>query len=211
MAKRLAVLVVALALASLAAPGVLAQEPAAPRLGVVDMAKVLEGYKEYQDSDAQYKQFLRDRQQQLQERMSVSLLSEEELREYQNLKAVQAPTEEQKKRLEQLLAVAETRESELNELARLPTPSPEEKQRLDDLRAQADKSSKEIEELQKQLSDEINQRNKELSESLNSKIESALAAVAKEKHVDYILSKDAVLFGGRDLTNDALAKLNGSG
>jgi Skp family chaperone for outer membrane proteins len=196
-----------LVLLALLIPAALAQAQE-PRVGVVDMAKVLEGYKEFQDSDQQYKTFLAERQQQLQERMAVRLLSEEELKEYQNLKAVAAPADEQKKRLEQLRAVAETRENELNTLSRLPSPSEEEKKRLSDLKAVADKSSAEIEQLQKRLSDEINARNKELSEKLNQKIEAALAAVAKDKRVDLILAKDAVLYGGRDLTDEVLTKLN---
>lgn len=207
MARIAAVLVMSLVLLALLIPAALAQAQE-PRVGVVDMAKVLEGYKEFQDSDQQYKTFLAERQQQLQERMAVRLLSEEELKEYQNLKAVAAPADEQKKRLEQLRAVAETRENELNTLSRLPSPSEEEKKRLSDLKAVADKSSAEIEQLQKRLSDEINARNKELSEKLNQKIEAALAAVAKDKRVDLILAKDAVLYGGRDLTDEVLTKLN---
>lgn len=207
MAKRVAVLVVLLLVGVLLAPAVRAQEQES-RLGVVDMTKVLDGYKEFKDSDEEYKRFLADRQQQLQERNTVRLLREDEMKEYQNLKAVAAPTEEQKRRLEQLRAVAETRENELNSLSRLPTPNDDEKKRLSELKASADQSSTEIEQLQKRLSDEINARNKELSDKLNRKIESALAAVAREKRVDFILAKDAVLYGGRDLTNDVLTKLN---
>lgn len=207
MGKITAVWVMSLLVGALLVPAALAQEPE-PRFGVVDMAKVLEGYKDFKDSDQQYKTFLAERQQQLDEGMAVRLLSEEELKEYQNLKAVAAPADDQKQRLEQLRAVAETRENELNSLSRLTSPSEEEKKRLSDLKTLADKSSAEIEQLQKRLSDEINARNKELSEKLNQKIESALAAVAKDKRVEFILAKDAVLYGGRDLTNDILTKLN---
>lgn len=209
LAKQVACLVVALMIAALVAPFALAQEQA-PRLGVVDMAKVLEGYTEFQASDAEYKQFLRDRQGQLQQRMSVRLLRDDELKEYQNLTSVVAPTDDQKRRLEELRALAEKRENELNGLSRLSDPTPEEKQRLTELQAVADKADEEISGLQQRLADEINQRNKELSEKLNQKIEAALAAVAREKRVDYILSKDAVLYGGRDLTDEVLAKLNPS-
>jgi Skp family chaperone for outer membrane proteins len=205
--KLVAALTASLILLALVASGAAAQQQE-PRLGVVDMAKVLDGYKEFKSSDAEYKAFLTERQQQLQERMSVRMLGDDEMKEYQNLKSVTAPTAEQKQRLEQLRAVAETREKELTDLQSVASPTDEQKKRMADLAAVADKSTKEIEDLQKRLSDEINQRNKELSEKLNSRIESALAAVAKDKRVDFILAKDAVLYGGRDLTDDVLAKLN---
>jgi len=204
-------LVVSGVIVALAATAALAQEPERPvRMGVVDIAKVLDEYREFQESDAEYKQFLRERQQQLQERMSVRLLLEEELREYRNLKALAAPTEEQKRKIEQLRAVAEARHNELDALLRVAGPTDEQKQRLGELQALADKADQEIIELQKRLSEEINQRNKELSERLNQKIEAALAAVAREKRLDFILAKDSVLYGGRDVTEDVLAKLNPS-
>lgn len=201
------ILAVAIIVAALAAPTAPAQA-AEPKIGVVDMAKVLDGYKEFQDSDKIYKDFLRERQQQLQDRMSVSLLSDAELKEYQNIKAATAPTQEQKQRLEQLKAVAEARQNELDTLSRATNPTDAEKQRLAELKALSDKSSADISQLQQRMSDEIAKRNKELSENLNKKIESALAAVAAEKRLDYILAKDAVLFGGRDVTSDVLAKLS---
>jgi len=202
-------LAVSLIVLALAAPGSMAQQEA--RLGVVDMDKVLSEYKEFQASDADYKKFITERQQQLQERISVSLLTEDEMKEYQNLKAVTAPTPEQKQRQEQLRATAETREKEFNDLQSAAAPTDEQKKRLAELQALADKSSKEVQDLQKRLTDEANQRNKELSEKLNQRIETALAAVAKEKRVDFILAKSAVLYGGRDITADVLAKLNAGG
>jgi Skp family chaperone for outer membrane proteins len=206
----MAILVMSLLLAALVAPAAVAQEQAL-KLGVVDMAKVLDGYKAFKDADAEYKKLLSARQAQLQDRMAVRLLSEEELKEYQNVQAVVAPSEEQKKRMEQLRAVAQTREDELTGLQRVASPTDEQKKRLTELQTLGDKSSQEISTLQQRLSDEINQRNKELSEQLNKKIEAALEAVAKEKRMDYILAKDAVLYGGRDLTDEVLAKLNAAG
>jgi len=208
-ARIAAVLVMLLALAALVAPA--AAQESAPRIGVVDMPKVLDGYNEFKDLDQQYKAFLAERQQQLQERMAVRLLSKDELKEYQNLKATAAPSEQQKQRMEELRKVAEARENELATLSRLPNLTENEKKRLSDLNATADGSAAEVEQLQKRLSDEIGARNKELSDKLQKKIEAALAAIAKEKRVDVILAKEAVLYGGRDLTSDVLAKLNAPG
>jgi Skp family chaperone for outer membrane proteins len=202
-----AVLALVIAVAALAASAAQAQA-APPKIGVVDMTKVLEGYKEFQESDKIYKDFLRERQEQLQDRMSVSLLSETELKEYQNIKAATAPTQEQKQRLEQLKAVADARQNELDTLSRAATTTDAQKQRLAELRAMSDKSSADIAQLQQRISDEIAKRNKELSENLNKKIEAALSAIAADKHLDYILAKDAVLFGGTDVTADVLTRLN---
>ena len=208
MAKQAAAVLIACALvAALATPLACAQERA-PRLGIVDMAKVLSTYKEFQESDRQYKDFLRERQGQYAERATLRLLRPGELKEYQNLKAVTAPTEEQKSRMEQLRAVAETRETELRSLLSEANPTDEQKTRRAELQDLARKSDPELEELRKRMNDEVDQRNKELSDTLNRKIEAALAVVARDKRLDFVLAKDAVLWGGVDITDDLLAKLN---
>ena len=212
MAKQAAAILIACALvATLAAPSALAQERS-PRLGVVDMSKVLDQYKEFQASDQQYKAFLRERQMQLAERASVRLLNPEEIKEYQNLKQVTAPSEEQKRRMDELKAVAESREKEFSALQAVTGPSEEQQQRLAELNELQEKSSPELAKMEESAREEINQRNKELSDKLNKSIEAALAAVAKDKRLDSVFTKDAVLYGGLDITDAVLAKLNaGSG
>jgi len=212
LAKQAAAILIACALvATLAAPSALAQERS-PRLGVVDMSKVLDQYKEFQASDQQYKAFLRERQMQLAERASVRLLNPEEIKEYQNLKQVTAPSEEQKRRMDELKAVAESREKEFSALQAVTGPSEEQQQRLAELNELQEKSSPELAKMEESAREEINQRNKELSDKLNKSIEAALAAVAKDKRLDSVFTKDAVLYGGLDITDAVLAKLNaGSG
>jgi len=208
LAKQAAAILIACALiATLAAPSALAQERA-PRVGVVDMSKVLDGYKEFQASDQQYKAFLRERQVQLAERASLRLLNPQELKEYQNLKQVTAPSDEQKRRIEELKAVADTREKELTGLQAVTTPTEEQQKRLAELNDLQEKSNAELAQMEESARAEINQRNKELSDQLNKKIEAVLAAVAKDKRFDLVLAKDAVLYGGLDITDAVLAKLN---
>lgn len=208
MIKQAAAALIACAMvASPAAPAALAQERA-PRLGVVDMSKVFDGYKQFQESEKTYQEFMRARQAEFVERTSLRLLGEDELKEYQNLKAVIAPSDEQKQRMEQLKEMARTRDMELKGLQVVSNPTEENKRRTAELQELARKRDDELSQLQKRMGEEISQRNKELSDNLNHQIETALAAVAKDKQIDVVLTKEVVLYGGRDLTPDLLTKLN---
>lgn len=209
--KRATVVLVCLALSLIVVSSALAatadDRPA--RIGVAEMSKVLEGYKEYLDSEKIYRDFLDERQSRLTERSGLRLLTADELKEYQSVKAVAAPTDAQKKRIEELKAEAEKRESELKGLQALTAPTDEQKKRTAELQALADKSATEIQAMQESMGKEIGDRNKELSEKLNKKIEAAFAAVAKDKRLDIILNRENVLYGGINVTTEVLAKLNG--
>jgi Skp family chaperone for outer membrane proteins len=174
------------------------------------MDDVLKDYKAYQDAEAEFRDFAAGRDAEIQERVALRLLTPDELKEYQNLQAVVAPSEEQKRKMEQLRAVAQARESELKALAALSNPTDDEKKRLADLQELAAKSAPEIQELRTRAREEVNARNKELSDKIERTIQQALAAVAKDKRLDLVLDKQLVLWGGVDITADLKAKLAGA-
>lgn len=201
-----AMVIACAAIAGMAAPHALAQERAL-RVGMLDIVKIQDQFKEFQQATAQFNAFARERQAEVIERAGLRLLNADELKEYQNLKAVVAPSEEQKLRIEQIRAVAETRENELKMLQTAANPTDEQKKRLAELDNLAQASQPEIDALRERVGKEIDDRRGELSERLRQKIDSAAAAVMKEKRIDLVLDKQ-IVFGGVDVTGDVLAKLN---
>ena len=176
--------------------------------GVADMQKVLDGYQEFQQSQEEFRAFRSERLSQLQEMAQLGFLNEKEYREYQDLKKITAPTEEQKKRAQELLDLAEGRGKKMADLENKDNLTEDEQKRMEELRGSYDKSRERLEALQKKVDREIDEKNRELSERLNKKMTSAAEAVALKENLAFVLAKDVVLFGGKDITDKLLAKLN---
>ena len=80
------------------------------------------------------------------------------------------------------------------------------------LQKQFDSQSAEMEEaerveLQQKLSQQLAQRDEELMIPVREKVRKAVEATAKEKGVKMVIEAGTVLFGGVDLTADAVAKV----
>ena len=78
----------------------------------------------------------------------------------------------------------------------------------------AGKSAAEIEKMTEKYEAELaplkakaQQLEESLSGSVKGKIESKITMIAKKRHVDLVLDKAAVLYGGVDLTNDVIQAL----
>lgn len=91
---------------------------------------------------------------------------------------------------------------------------------LDDARAKK-ASDADLKKMQETFQKEIDARNsdgmaleekkkkelEDLSTKLKSDVEEAIKAVAKEKQIDVVVDKQAVLFGGTDITEDVIKKI----
>lgn len=83
-------------------------------------------------------------------------------------------------------------------------------------KAQKDgKSKAEMEKMTKNFETELKPKkqavealDKELSAKLKKRIEAAIAQVASAKNIPVVVDKQVILFGGQDLTEDVLQKLN---
>lgn len=89
----------------------------------------------------------------------------------------------------------------------------ERMKKLEEARAKG-KTPAELQKMQKQFEAELKPIQtrgiglyKSLQEKLKGRIETAIAQVAKQKGVEVIYDKQAVLYGGNDLTRDVAAKL----
>jgi Skp family chaperone for outer membrane proteins len=201
----------ALGLCLLVAPGAaLAQKPAAkePQVGVVEWQKLLDDFTAYQDAAKVYQQYVQDREDRLRREVALRMLTADEKKEYDDLRAVPAPTDQQKQRMAALEKLADDREAEFQKLQSTATLTDEQKTRLDELRTISGARSKELQDLQTSLRNEVSKKDDELMKPLEEKIKAALGEIAKERNFVVVLRKENVLYGGVDITSALLAKLN---
>ena len=203
---RLWVLALAAALVVVAGGAGLAKEPS--NIGVVDYEKVLAGYTEYQAAAQKMQAFVAERQARLSQKVQTRLLVEAELTEYDALSKLAAPTDENKKRLTELLAASDQREQELDTLQATATRTPEQEKRLQELRGAVDASQKALTALQGQLEKEIADEKTRVTKPMQDKLDKTYAAVATEMKLAVIINKGDVLYGGEDITDKVLARLN---
>jgi len=192
------------------APAVVAAEAAQPTLnvGVVDWAKMREGFKDYQDALKTLQQFVDEREARLQKEASLSMVTAAEKKEHDDLSAVPARTDEQTRRLAELEKASRDRENEMAALQTAASPTPEQQKRLDELRAIAEPRKKLLDELHASLRQEVQTRNDELMKPLEDRIRKALEEISRQDRLAVVLRKEDVLSGGADITSKLLARLN---
>ncbi|MBM3268787.1 MAG: OmpH family outer membrane protein [Candidatus Sericytochromatia bacterium] len=84
----------------------------------------------------------------------------------------------------------------------------QEMQREGKSKAEIDKMTKKFEAELKPKKDAVERLDKEMSGRLKKQIEAAISDVAKTKGFAVVVDKQIVLFGGEDITDDVLDKLN---
>lgn len=80
-----------------------------------------------------------------------------------------------------------------------------------ELQKMQEKFQKELEDKRKKAQDTSDSKQKELetmSVKLKSDVETAIKDVASEKKLEVVVDKQAVLFGGTDITEDVIKKIN---
>lgn len=206
---------VGLVLAALAAGPARAQ--AAPAVGTVDMGRINEEYQAIQQLTTQYQGFVREQQAKLAERAKTRLLNDAELKEYLDLSQFGAPTDANKQKLASLAQQSDTREEQLAELEQKTRDAAEQKE-YDDLSAVAKARGAELRKLEEDLTQAVSAKREELLKVIQDSVNAAIKSVAEQKKLSLVLAKAAliaessgapvVLYGGTDITEEVLAKLN---
>ena len=176
--------------------------------GVVDMGRVEEEYRGMQDLNQQFQEFQREQEREFETRRITRALYEEERQEFLDLLQMGAPTDEREARLAELEALSDQRERRLVELDQMPARSPEQEQDYQAIKELYDKRVAELAALQASIREARVAKYEELSKVIADSITGAVKAVAEEKKLPLVLRKDVVLYGGSDITDEVLAKLN---
>ncbi len=199
-------IIVGLAGAAVAAP---AAAPEAVKVGIVDMSRVAGEYRQMQEWNQQFQEFQRKQEEQLQDRHTTRLLTDAERQEYTDLAAMGAPTDANKKRLQELRQLSTTREQRLNELRPKTDRTAAEEAEFKQWSSLYDLRMTELAGLQAELQSAREAEYERLSKQVADSVNDAVKAVAESQKLTIVLKKDAVMLGGTDITDAVLAKLNG--
>lgn len=185
-----------------------AEAQPALNVGVVDWQKMLDEFQAYQDTQKGFQGFVDEREARLGKEATLRLVTAQEKKEYDDLAAVPAPTDQQKQRMKELEKLSQDREKEMSSLQAVASPTPEQQKRLEELRAIADPRDKELQELRASLRKEVTAKEEEMMKPLQDRIDKALDELMREQRLAIVLRKEVVLRGGLDITSKLLAKLN---
>ena len=191
------------------APGVMAADAQpAPAVGVVDWQKMLDEFQAYQDAQKGFQGFVDEREAKLSKEGLLRVVTPQEKKEYDDLGAVPAPSDQQKQRMKDIEKLSQDREKEMVSLQATTAPTPEQQKRLEELRGIAAPRDKELQDLRVSLRKEVTAKEDELMKPLQDRIDKALDELMKEQRLAVVLRKEVVLRGGLDITSKLLAKLN---
>ncbi len=194
-------------LALLAGPAAAA---AAPQLvlAVVDYQRLQSDYRGMQDANREFQDLMKQHQDRIQQHYKTRLLSAAEKQEFLDLTTTAAPTEARDQRLADLQQLSNTREQRLMELSQNKERKPEEEEEYQQLNSLYQAGMAELGALQTELDQERQAKGDELLKQVNEAITKAVNVIAQEKKLTLVLHKEVVLFGGLDITDEVLAKLN---
>jgi Skp family chaperone for outer membrane proteins len=170
-----------------------------PKFGVVDMEQLGRDYRQMQELNQQFQDFQAEQERRLKQTYETRLLTEAEAQEYSDLSSTAAPTESNKKRLQ-----------ELQELQGKETRTPEEDSEMQQWNTLYQQRMVELTKLRDELEKSRQTRFSELNKVITDNVNSAIKAVAEAQKLAVVLRKEMVLYGGEDITSAVLLKLNGT-
>ena len=196
-----AVLVVATGAAALAAA------PASD-VGVVDIEQIYASHPRLQELNQRFAEFRQQQEAQLQQMFQTRLLTDEEQREFTDLLEMGAPTEAREARLTELAQLSAQREQRLVELGQNENRTAEEEQEHTGLEQTHTRRVAELTNLQLTLEQAVSDKHDELWGLVTAGVEATVQAVAEEQSLTLVLQKEAVLYGGVDITDAVVARLS---
>lgn len=206
--RLLVVAVVAVMLAAvLIAPAHAADAPGS--IGMVDVAAVFQGYERTTKSNGELEAFRSQLVKQLETLSEYRLLDDNESKELADLVRKPNPTEADKQKISALQEREKALDKELKELQAKKEPTEQEKARLKELQDRTAKADDNIAKLKDESEQQFDVKKNDLSEQIRADILKAIETVAKDKKLTVVVDKMAVLFGGTDVTDSVMEKLNG--
>lgn len=201
------------ALALLACLSALSSAPLAaqsPSVGVVDMERVAAEYRAMQQLNRQFQDFQREQETLLQRHQRAQMLADPERQEYFDLLDKSAPTQEAANRIASLERLSAERSRTLTTLRETTDRTPEQDQELERLAALNERRTDELLALHGTVEQTVLAKYEELSKIITDSVNAAVKQTAEAKGLTLVLRKEVVLFGGADITDDVLARLNES-
>ncbi|MCC6484005.1 MAG: OmpH family outer membrane protein [Armatimonadetes bacterium] len=192
------------------APGavVLAQTAPQPTIGVVDVKKAFDEYKETQKSNTEVDGLVAGFRTELDVRSKNKLLNDAELGELITLKKKDKLTDADQARIDALEKEQKKRDEEISAISNTTSPTEQQTARLRELRDLSNKNDAALRSLAEDYSNQVDKRKDELSNKITEDMKKAIAKVAQAKGIATVVDKIAVLYGGVDITDEVVKALN---
>lgn len=177
-------------------------------VGTVDTNRIGTEYKAMQQLNDQYGEFRRQQEQKLMERQKVMMLSEADHTKYFDLVQTAAPTDATKQQIADLEALSRQREERHRALSEKKDRAEAEQKEYGELNTLYTTRAGDMRALQEGLMKALEAKREELTKVFTTSLEAAIKAVIEGKALSVVVAKEAVLYGGTDITTEVLAKLN---
>jgi Skp family chaperone for outer membrane proteins len=177
------------------------------KIAVVDLAKLDDSprLKQYNEQFEALRKSLDDI---LGIRIQNLLLNEDEIKSLIDLKTKDKPTDAEQTKLKALEDESKKRNDELATLKQTKDLTDAQKTRQAELQQIEKKSRETGENLRKEYESQLNKKYSELMAQFRVDTKEAASKVAAEKGYTHVLASDAVLFGGTDITDLMIIKLD---
>ncbi|HEX3000182.1 MAG TPA: OmpH family outer membrane protein [Armatimonadota bacterium] len=193
------------------------QPPVVMNIGVIDMERISDEATPVKDAYQQLNTLQQNLTQNLHEIDQYTYLTQPEVEEFALIQDAGEPSQAQKSRFAELKKTAEDREKEFAQLVTVKDATADQKKRLEDLTQMRNGKDEVLEKLKQKYQVNLNKKAQEILPALSKQVEAVIAGVAQEKKLNTVLAKrvtspmgkeDVVLFGGTDITDDVIKKLN---
>lgn len=205
---------VAAGVAGIALPGMAQKEKGSASkvdsiVGFVDVAQVTDEIQKTQAWSVNVKK-LNDERAKLKDEfeslVQIRYLTPVEKKELQDLSARTKPSDAEKARIEALKKKSDTLDAESNQLAQIEKPTEVQKTRIDTLRKLREEAIGALQDEKNKRQQALDKLQVDMLEDLQQKIIKIVQQVADSRGIVMVLDRQAILYGGQDLTQDVIKK-----
>ncbi len=178
------------------------------KIGVVDVEKLYRDAPRIKQHMEELEKFAQTLRLKLETRGQNTMLNEAEIKELIDLKTKQSPTEADKARIKTLEDTERTRDEELKNLQEKKDLSPDDSARLKELQAMQSKSKDAASAIARDYQEQYDAKTQDTQTQSIADMREAITTVGKDKGYALVFDKAAVFFGGTDITDQVIAKLD---
>jgi len=179
-------------------------------VGFVDLGQVTEQIKKTSTWQVRTKEFDDKRSRfsdEIQYLTKIRYLSESERKELDTLKAKTKASTQEQARIDELEKRSEALDKEFQQLAGTEKPTPEQDKRIKELSAMRQAAIDALQGEGEKRTAALRELEGTVLESMQGEILKKVSEVADSKNLTLVVDRQAVLFGGQDVTPDVLRKL----
>lgn len=182
-------------------------------VGYVDLGRITDQIKKTQRWQVMTSKFEDDRrkfQQEIADLTKIRYLSDAERKELTELNTKQKPTDAEKARISDLRDRSDNLDKEFQTLAGVEKPTAEQEARIKTLAKMRENAISALQEETEKRSQQLRELEGTVLEEMQGQILKIVEQVSESKNLTLVVDRQAVLYGGQDLTEDVLKKLGGA-